>query len=503
MPAALPLLTALLMALMTAAAATAANLQVDIEQAINRAQFPSDDVTVAVSVRDIGRSAPLVDLSADQPMIVASNMKLLTTGAALHVLGDDFEFRTAMRWDGSRLVIQGSGDPAFGDPELLALMATADKPGLDIDDFIDIWTKAVRDAGIDEIEELVIDDRIFDRQFFHPSWPVDQLNRRYCAEVAGMNVHLNVLHVFPAPRQGRRPNIRAVQPEAPWITITNRATSERSADDSNTAWIGRPPDSNAMTLYGNVKHAYSAGYAVPITIHDPPQFFAHLLRDRLEQRRIDVGAARLASPAEDLNPGDIIGPIVATPISTIVTRCNRDSVNLYAEALLKRLGHELTGEPGSWTNGASVIRHVVLDRLHDPAAVADLVVSDGSGLSRNNRVTAETFTAWLSSFGEDDTLGPVFIDSLATAGMDGTLEKRFRGRDLHGAEVRAKSGYINSVSTLSGYVTMPDGSRRAFSILINGFNRGTLWKAKRLQEEIVALVAEHMAQLIDLSLGSD
>lgn len=491
----------LLTVLVITAGAAAANLQVSIEHAIGREQI--DGATVAVSVREIGRSAALVEIEADRPMIVASNMKLLTTGATLHVLGEDFAFRTSMRWDGSRLVIKGDGDPAFGDPELLELMGGGGKPGLDIEQFIEIWVDAVTDADITRIEEVIVDDRIFDRQFFHPSWPIDQLNRRYCAEVGGMNVHLNVLHVYPAPRPGGRPDIRIIRPEAPWITFTNRATSATSAEDSNTAWISRPADSNDMTLYGNVKHAYSPGFAVPITIHDPPQFFADLMRDRLRDAGIDVGSARVAGRSEELPEGKVIGPVVTTPISTIITRCNRDSENLYAEAMLKRLGHELTGEPGSWTNGAAVIRHVVLDRLRDPAAVARLVVSDGSGLSRDNRVTAQTFTAWLSSFAEDDTLGPVFLDSLATAGKNGTLAKRFRDVDLHGADVRGKSGYINSVSTLSGYVIMPDGNERAFSILINGFKRGSLWKAKRLQERIVALIAEHMAESVEITLGSD
>ncbi len=482
-----------------AASAAAASLQVEIEDAIKRASL--GEATIAISVRDTEDDDALVAFNATTPMSVASNMKLLTSGAALHVLGSDFQFRTQMQWDGRRLVIVGDGDPAFGDPELLERMATADTPGLSIEQFIELWIDAVTSAGITSIDEIIIDDRIFDREYFHPSWPADQLNRRYCAEVAGLNLHLNVLHVFPAPHSGTRPEIRAVRPNAPWISMQNRATARTGVDESNTAWISRPPDSNTMTLYGNVRFTYQI--PVPVTFHDPPQFFADLMADRLRSAGVTVQTARPAKTNDDAAEGTVIGPVVATPIATVLKRCNQDSVNLYAEAMLKRIGHELTNQPGSWEHGSTILRHVVLDRLHDPSLVSSLIVSDGSGLSRDNRVTAETFTAWLCSFYNDKSLGPVYLDSLAEAGISGTLTKRFRNTDLFGATVRGKTGYIDSVSTMSGFVTMPDGRCRSFSILVNGFKRGQLWRAKDMQERIVALIAEDLATNVSITLGSD
>lgn len=493
------LLTAWLLIAAAASRGSAANLQVEIDSAIKSASL--GEVDIAVSVRDAESERLLVEINADKPLIVASNMKLLTTGAALHVLGADFQFRTKMLWDGDRLTILGDGDPAFGDPELLELMHAGDNPGLSIEQFIELWIDAVTSAGITSIDQLIIDDRIFDRQYFHPGWPADQLNRRYCAEVAGFNVHLNVLHVFPAPRSGARPEIRAVLPDAPWVTFHNRATSHTGPDESNTAWISRPADDNTMTLYGNVRFAYQI--PVPVTIHDPPQFFADLMAHRLRRAGVKVSAARPAAVDDAPAVGDILGPVVATPMTTILARCNQDSVNLYAEALLKRVGHELTNQPGSWAHGSSVMRHVVLDRLREPSFVASLIVTDGSGLSRDNRVTAKTLTAWLCSFHNDDELGPAFLQSLAEAGANGTLTKRFRHTELHGATVRGKTGYIDEVSTMSGYVIMPDGRCRTFSILVNGFKRGELWRAKDMQERIVGLIAEDLATSVSITLGSD
>ena len=162
----------------------------------------------------------------------------------------------------------------------------------------------------------------------------------------------------------------------------------------------------------------------------------------------------------------------------------------------------VTGEPGSWSGGGAVLRRRVRDRLGS-SFVEGLVVADGSGLSRGNRVTAALVTAWLAEMHEDETLSDVFLQSLAVAGTSGTLEKRFAGIDLHGATVRAKTGYINAVSCLSGYVATPDGRTLCFSVLVNGLvEPGSVRTAKRLQERIVGAVAEELT-VVPASLGSD
>ena len=159
------------------AAPAVGDLQDDVGLAIRVANF--EKAMVAVSVREARTGEAIVTIKADELMIPASNMKLLTTGTALHVLGPDFEFTTKLLREGERLIVVGDGDPAFGDPDLLALMQSEDYDGLDIEQFLDLWINPVVEAGIEHISELVVDDRIFDREFVHKDWPVDQLNRRY------------------------------------------------------------------------------------------------------------------------------------------------------------------------------------------------------------------------------------------------------------------------------------------------------------------------------------
>jgi D-alanyl-D-alanine carboxypeptidase/D-alanyl-D-alanine-endopeptidase (penicillin-binding protein 4) len=474
----------------------AAGLPEDIESAIRSTGLSA---TVAVSVRDADGGIELVSVDASDPMIPASNAKLLTTGAALHVLGPDFTFGTGLELLGDMLIVRGDGDPSFGDPTVLRFMTRGDQTGLDVESLLAYWVDAVAETQISRCSALVVDDRIFDRTFVHEEWPVDQLNRDYCAEVAGLNFHLNVVHFHPKPSGGRRPLVGTASPAFPDLQISNRAESRRGPNEQSTVWIARKQGTNQLTLFGNVP--FPMRKEVAVTIHDPPAMFASLLAERLRATGIDVDAARSARADDALPRGRAVGPLISTPISTVVTRCNRDSENLYAEALLKRIGHEVTGRPGSWTNGPAVVRHVVHERLQDPSFTKAVVVTDGSGLSRANRISAAAMTAWLNSFHQDERLARVFIDSLAIGGEDGTLQKRFRGVDLNGAVVQAKSGYIKQVCCLSGYVTMPGGPRRSFSILINDL-RGSIADAKRLQEQIVALVARSMTPA-GVTLGSD
>ncbi|MHC4909257.1 MAG: D-alanyl-D-alanine carboxypeptidase/D-alanyl-D-alanine endopeptidase [Planctomycetota bacterium] len=479
----------------------AADLRTDIESAVRKAKVgPS----IGISVVDVQSGRVLYESKQDELMIPASNMKLLTTGAALHVLGPEFRFSTKMVLDGDRLIVVGDGDPAFGDPKLLRLMAAGDKDGLDVEEFLDLWVNAVHDTGITSVSEVLVDDRVFDRAFVHSTWPIDQLNQHYCAEVAGLNFHANVLHFYLAPTSPgvHAADISNVHPRAPWLDAVNRTSSEQGPHAKSTAWIARVPNSNRMTVYGNVEQRYRTPVAV--TVNDMPRFFAHLLYDRLRRGGVEVehhGVVDLIAPDSE---GEIIGPVITTPLTTIIARTNRDSMNLYAEAMLKRIGNEVSRQPGSWMNGGAILRHVLHERLRNPSVADRIVVRDGSGLSKMNRVAPSTMTAWIGSLVRDPELGEPYLESMAVAGEHGTMRRRFRSSQLHGATVRAKSGYINRVSCLSGVITGADGRHVAFSILCNGLSRpGSVRDAKKLQEDIVARVAEELAARSAITLGSD
>ena len=454
--------------------------------------------TVSVSVRDVASGKIVADVDGGTAMVPASNMKVLTTAAALHVLGADWKFRTRMVRDGDRLVVVGDGDPSLGDPEFLARMqhTTADgtrRAGLSTEQLVDTWVNAARRAGIDRVGEVIVDDRVFDRQFVHPSWPADQLSNSYCAEVAGLNFHENLIGAA-LTLSGGRPAVSSTQPAAPWISFDpGRATADGGKRASQTIGILRSDEPWRFTLSGNMKA--TPAEPVSICVQNMPEFFARYVGERLRRAGIACASVRVAAPADPDFSGDSVGPEIVMPIGEVVRRCNTESHNLYAEALLKRLAAEKLGKPGSWSGGARALAAVVDERLGAGIAAKALVVSDGSGLSRDNRVAPGLVTAWLRSIANDERIASPFIASLAVAGETGTVRKRFDTLDTSRVFVPCKTGYINGTSCLSGYVGAPGATPRwAFSVMCNDLTKTKegVAKAKALQERVVMILAGAM-----------
>ena len=213
--------------------------------------------------------------------------------------------------------------------------------------------------------------------------------------------------------------------------------------------------------------------------------FGEVLADALRTRGIAVADVRTAGK-EDPPPTGRVLLEVTSPIATSLHRANTDSHNMYAEALLKRIAHAVTGRPGSYEDGASIIRHAVEQRTG--RRDRSLHPADGSGMSRENRVSTRTLAQWLATFDPHEPIGQSLLKSMARGGETGTLDDRFRGVDLNDCSIHAKSGYLRGVSGLTGFVIDPDGDCIAFSIMVNDVD-GTVRGAKRLQEAIVAAIA--------------
>jgi D-alanyl-D-alanine carboxypeptidase/D-alanyl-D-alanine-endopeptidase (penicillin-binding protein 4) len=485
-----------------ASANSEATLARRIAELVQTAGLEKGKVSISVRACDDGDGPgrEIVAIDAARAMIPASNMKVVSTGAALHTLGPDFEFTTEVLKDGDVFTIVGDGDPAFGDPAFFGNLVFRDadnrQRNLDEEALLGFWADAIAAASDDEPIRLLVDDSIFEQVFWHEGWNPNDRLKRYAAEVTGLNFHRNTFHFRPdATLGGERPDWTDMRPRAGWLLDSSRNISTRGGPkDDSTAWISRLPESNDLTFRGVVQPGRLAANSDPleVTFHDPPMVLADLLAERLQERGVEVISVGRVDhrPTADARS---VGPIVRTPIQPIVERCNEESQNLYAESLLKRTIHARTGRPGSWADADDVIRDIATERLGDRADVLldSVHISDGSGLSRNNRVTASFLTAWLDSFDDDPRLRHVFVESLSRGAdpNDGTLAKRFR--DLpDGCLVDGKSGYISGVSTLSGFVTAPDGRRWSFSVLCNDVAHN-IRGAKSLQESVVRAVALH------------
>ena len=460
--------TAILLPLLLAVAA-GAGLQQDIERTIAEAGFTNREVSVAV--RECGTDRLIAAVSASTPRMPASNQKLLTAGVAAMVLGADFSFQTRLVRRGDDLIVIGDGDPALGDDLLLKKMTLPDGTTLTATGLLDLWAASVVNSGTRHVQTLIVDDRIFDRDWYPEEWPKDQLQRHYCAAVGGINFNHNTVKLRPVPR-GKGVDVSDMRPAYPNVVLDNQLKRGHGKDTS-VIDPHRSEGSNEITLLGTVPVATQK--PVEVTIDNPPLQFGQLLAARLRLVGVAVDAVRLADASDQPPSGVDVAPPITTSIETVLERCNHDSDNMFAEALLKRIAHAVTGRQGTRADGSRIVTATV-ERL--TGSTDGLRVADGSGMSRLNSISARTLTAWLCRFDDSDPNQNLFIESLAEK-HEGTLKDRLASVDLHGATLRAKTGYIARVYAISGYVECPDGRRLAFSVLINTSKKRLTWKLRR------------------------
>ncbi|MEO1717172.1 MAG: D-alanyl-D-alanine carboxypeptidase/D-alanyl-D-alanine-endopeptidase [Planctomycetota bacterium] len=470
-----------------------AQLAAELRRAVANAGLGKDGIA-GVAVRDASTGEIVFETNADVPLAPASNQKLLTSAAAVLLLGPDYAFTTeiAATGDGSTLVLRSNGDPAFGDTEVLKEL----DPPLTPDDALDQFAAgAVGAAPIGRVAQLVVDDRVFDREGVHADWPRDQLERWYCAPVRGVNINSNVLAFYPSPAAGGGGVVAPIEPHADWVEVTDRADVVR--EGRNAVWIQRSETDDAYAIRGSIRTR--AQSPIEVSLREPSLFTGRLIAERLANAGVEFAApapaasVRLAEPNETIDTVTVLARWT-TPLDEVLYRTNHDSMNVHAEALLKTLGRAVTGEQGTWRNGTAVLRMLIAEKL-GPAAVSTTTIRDGSGLSRENRISAGTLSAWLVRMHADADAQAMYRATLPTA--EGKLARRFKLGSIDHS-VYAKTGTINRVRCLSGYVTNETtGQTAAFSILLNGLSSGqSIRAANALHGELVELIDDHIHEFV-------
>jgi D-alanyl-D-alanine carboxypeptidase/D-alanyl-D-alanine-endopeptidase (penicillin-binding protein 4) len=254
----------------------------------------------------------------------------------------------------------------------------------------------------------------------------------------------------------------------------------------DNAQLSRQPDGNDLTLRGTARIANIIPYAM--TVHDPALYAGTFLADTLKANGISISGdvvrdrsmrAGYAQALANHDPSWTLLAVHETSLPSVISRANKDSMNLYAECICKRLGYADTGQ-GTWATGTGSVAKFLLGLK---ISSDQFQLDDGCGLSKQNAISANLMVKVLTHdyFSKDSQ---TWMGCLSVAGEDGTLLDRFHGYDLKG-RVIAKTGFVNKVSCLSGYLHTKDDSWYCFSILFNGIPDGTNSTAKILQEKIV------------------
>lgn len=435
-------------------------------------------VDIAVCARSVTTGEELLATAADRPLIAASNTKLMTSAAVLGLLGPDATLDTVLYAselpvDGTLaadLIVKGGGDPdAEGreQPLLEELIA------------------AVQAAGIQRIRgDIVVDDLCFDRRFAAPGWPISELGSDIYAPVAGFSLAENCVRIQVEPGAGEGELARARPiPDVP-LFAPDIAIKTGPARSKNVIDVPGPVAPGKLLVRGSTPLG-SRPAAVAVPVLDPPATNAQVLRQALVAHGIQVsGSARIADRPIGVDGQQLRRlAVVSTPLQAALWRMNKDSCNVVAEHLFKLAGREVEGL-GTFESGGRAVLAVLRTLGVDPTGAT---CADGSGLSRDDRFTARQFVGVLRGLYLTNARDAL-LASMAILGEDGTLSSRLSGTAYAG-RVRAKSGYIRQVSTLSGFAQTDSGEVIAFSVLTNGF-RGNSTPMKELQHDVVKLLVD-------------
>jgi len=414
-----------------------------------------------VMIVSLTRGDTLLAHNGGTPLVPASTLKLLTSVAAFERLGPNYRFSTDVLHDGTlgpdgtlngNLYLRGDGDPTLSGRYLPG------GPGAPMDLLADQLVA----RGIRRVTGTVIGDATaFDDQRIPDGWLTRYLQSGYAARVSGLSLNENLVWVTVVPGLGAKlepatsaipfaNNVRTVKGTGARLSM--RRTSEGSITVSGTIGVRSPPR----------RYVY--------VVEHPAPFATGALRSSLVAKGVVVdGAIRLGKTPSGATK---IAAVQSPTLDRIIAAMNRESINLYAELLLRNAARGPERDVvGTAANGRALLRNIFATKIG--ADTLALEIADGSGLSTLDRVTSRAMVQMLS-YAHRAPWGPWFHASLPVAGESELMRRRMRGGSAQG-NLHAKTGTTNDVIGLGGYVTAANGEVMAFSFIYNGRDR---WTAK-------------------------
>ena len=470
-----------------AAPKTPAELRARILEVLRRPELAPAQMSVKVASLDSGRT--LFEENAGKLMLPASNMKLYTVAAALDRLGPDFRFKTSVyapaQPDAAGMVrgdltVYGRGDPTFA----------ASLGGGDYTKAIDALAERIKATGLKRVEgDLVGDETFFTGAPQGFGWEWNDLTWYSGAEVSALSINDNALDLIvkPGSRVGA-PCTITTGPPVPLVTINNRTTTTVSGTRRELI-VYRGLGENVLEVGGSLP-VDDPGWTAAVAVSHPALVFVYLLRASLAARGIEItGRSKVVDARSQLDvptsaPRVEIAKVESAPLSLIAGYALKPSQNLYTELILRALGKATTvnAKLSSEEAGIEAVKAFLKEA---GIGATDVIFTDGSGLSRRDLVTANS-TVQLLTFMSRHRYGAVFREALPIAGVDGTLKNRMKGTTAAG-NVRAKTGTLSAVATLSGYVTSAAGERLVFAIMLNNYPESSLMSRNHLDNIAVLL----------------
>ena len=483
----------LLLALVIVSALPAAPLKREIERLLASAPM-SQRAHWGIRAVRLDNGKVLYERQPRSFFTPASNTKLFSTALGLARLGPAHRFLTRVAGDaapdaegrlrGDLRLIGG------GDPTLTARSFPYDKTGVRGEPLRAIEELAAQVAarGVRVIDgDIAGDDRAYPWEPYPDGWGIQDVVWEYGAPVSALTINDNAVRLRVRPAAPGQSAIVSLDPAIDHYVIHDRVLTVDCGD--GRVDVDRLPGSNELRITGSLR-AGGIGYSTLIAIDDPALYGARALREALVRRGIVVrghakalhrlpGEAAPGPPA----PGTVLATRESPPLAEILKVIDKVSQNLYAELVLREVARVKRGD-GSRPAALEEMRAFLAEA---GIAKEDYRLEDGSGLSRLGLITPEVVTALLAHMAKSPH-AEVWFDLLPVAGVDGTLENRFKDAPEPARRIAAKTGSLSHVNALGGYAVNRKGRRIAFSIVVNAY-RGSASEARGIIDKIAVLFA--------------
>lgn len=438
------------------------------------------NASVGIHISETATGKTVFDYNAEKLFIPASVLKVVTSAVAMEILGADYRFQTRLGYSGEiekgtlkgDLVIIGGGDPALGSEYF--------KDHYFAPHFLETWVQQIKAAGIKRVEgNLVLDCSLYDSEKIPPTWIWEDMGNYYGAGTSALTVYDNQFRIsFRSPAVAEMPTeIISVYPKIEGINFKNEVLS--SNENRDLAYVFGSPDNGSRLIRGTIPKNRRA-----FTIKASNPFPEKLLADDFMQHLARNGVFLSGKTVTEMNPVlqfNEIYTTVSPDLTEIIKVLNYESVNLFAEHLIKQISAEQTGTGGR-EMGLKLVSEFWGKKGLD---TNQLIMEDGSGLSHFNAVTPEFLSSVLIYMAESSSNSNAFIESLPAAGK-GTLQ-HFAMQNFPGNILRSKSGSMTRVRCYTGFLQAASGKNLTFSIMVNHFSGSHFKLIAELQKLLIEL----------------